>query len=52
MLNFVSSYLRNQLSFNPLGKVLNGDDEVFHLTYDQREKAQMYIPHVWKGHGL
>jgi len=53
MLDFVSSYLRNQLSFNLLGKVLNGNDEVLHLTYGQRERTQnVYISHVWKGYGL
>jgi len=45
MMNFVRGYLRNHPSFNPFGKVLDGNDEVLHLTYGQREMAQnVYTP--------
>jgi len=43
MLDSVSSYLHKRLNFNPLSKVLNGDNEVLHLMYGQSEKAPKYI---------
>jgi len=52
MLDFVGGYLCYWFNFNPFSKVLNGENEVFHLAYDQREMAQNVYPHVWKGHGL
>jgi len=31
-LDFVDSYLCNWFSFNPLSKIFDGDNEVFHLA--------------------
>jgi len=44
MLDFVGGYLFYRFSFNPLSKVVNGDNEVFHLAYGQREMAQNVYP--------
>ena len=38
VLNFLGSYLGDWLGFDPFGEVLNGNDKVFHLANDQRER--------------
>jgi len=39
----MSRDLCNWLSFNPLGEVLYGNDEVLHLTYGKGENSQKYL---------
>ena len=40
VMNFLGSYFDNWFSFDPLGEVFDGNDQVLHLAYGQKERFE------------